>query len=406
MSNKTIWILNMTAGKPDSGWGERHYYFSKFWVKKGYDIKIVSGSYNHLFHNQPKIENKRFTLEKVEDGITFCWVKIPRYDGGSIYKLWSMIVFAFKILSLSPKLLGKPSYILVSSMPIFPILSGWYLKNKFKAKKLFFEIRDLWPLTPMYLNGYSKWHPMILVMKWIERFGYRKSDAIVSLLPNAHKYINPISKDVSKFNWIPNGIDELLLEKQKLPKETIKLIPENKFIVGYTGTMGMANALEYLIEASILLKDNTAIHFVLVGDGYLKAALQTSVSENSNVTFINKINKNQVQHMLTYFDVCFVGRNNTPLFDYGVSSNKFFDYMLAKKPIISSSNKINDPVELSGCGYLVKPESAQKISDAILEIHQLKDSEKNELGNKGFEYVKEYHNFNYLSSLYIKLFEY
>ena len=395
----------MTAGKPDSGWGERHYYFSKFWVKKGYDVKIVSGSYNHLFHNQPKIENKKFTLEEVEKGITFCWVKIPKYDGGSVYKLWSMIIFAFKILSLSTKEIGKPSYILVSSMPIFPILSGWYLKRKHKAEKLFFEIRDLWPLTPMYLSGYSKWHPMIIIMRWIEKFGYKKADKIISLLPNAHTYINKISKDASKFHWIPNGIDEGLLVRENLSDSIINQIPKNKFIVGYTGTMGMANALEYLIEASITLKNNDKIHFVLVGDGYLKKELQQKVKGNVNITFIDKINKNQVQHMLSLFDVCFVGRNNTPLFDYGVSSNKFFDYMLAKKPVISSSNKIKDPVELSGCGFVVKPESSEAIIEAILKIYNFTDNEKIESGQKGYKYVKKYHNFDYLSSLYIKLFD-
>ena len=394
----------MTAGKPDSGWGERHYYFSKFWVKKGYDVKIISGSYNHLFHNQPKIENKKFTLEEVENGITFCWVKIPKYDGGSVYKLWSMIVFAFKILSLSTKEIGRPSYILVSSMPIFPILSGWYLKKKHKAEKLFFEIRDLWPLTPMYLNGYSKWHPMVVIMRWIEKFGYKKADKIVSLLPNAHSYINNLSKDASKFHWIPNGIDEGLLLKEKLPNAVINQIPKNKFVVGYTGTMGMANALEFLIDASIVLKNNTKIHFVLVGDGYLKSELQQKVKGNTNITFIDKINKNQVQHMLSLFDVCFVGRNNTPLFDYGVSSNKFFDYMLAKKPVISSSNKIKDPVELSGCGFVVEPESSEAIIEAILKIYNFTDNEKSELGKKGYNYVKKYHNFDYLSSLYNNLF--
>ena len=405
MSKKTIWVINMTAGKSDSGWGERHYYFSKFWVKKGYDVKIVSGSYNHLFHNQPKIKNQRFTIEKVEDGITFCWVKIPEYDGGSIYKLWSMIIFAFKILSLSSKQIGKPSYILVSSMPIFPILSGWYLKKKHKAKKLFFEIRDLWPLTPMYLSGYSKWHPIIIVMRWIEKFGYKKADEIVSLLPNAHTYINKISKDASKFHWIPNGIDEDLLIEEKLPQQIVNQIPKDKFIVGYTGTMGMANALEYLIDASISLKNNDKIHFVLVGDGYLKKELQQKVFGNSNITFINKINKNQVQHMLSLFYVCFVGRNNTPLFDYGVSSNKFFDYMLAKKPVISSSNKIKDPVELAGCGFVVKPESSNAIEEAVLNIYNLSDDKRYIIGTKGYSYVKKYHNFDYLSSLYIKLFE-
>lgn len=395
----------MTAGKPDSGWGERHYYFSKHWVKKGYNVKIVSGSYNHLFHNQPNIGKTNFTLEEVEKGITFCWVKIPKYDGGSVYKLWSMIVFAFKILNLSSTQLGTPSYILVSSMPIFPILSGWYLKKKFKAKKLFFEIRDLWPLTPMYLNGYSKYHPMIVLMKWVEKFGYKKADKIISLLPNAHSYINNISGDKSKFVWIPNGIDEDLLVNEKLSQAIINKIPKEKFIIGYTGTMGKANALEYLIEAAILLKNMPTFHFVLVGDGYLKNELQKKVESNTNVTFIKKINKNQVQHMLTFFDICFVGRNNTPLFDFGVSSNKFFDYMLAKKPIISSSNKIKDPVELSKCGYVVKPESGHEIQKAIHKIHLLSDKEKEILGDNGYKYVKEFHNFDYLSNLYIKLFK-
>ncbi len=402
---KVVWIINMTAGKPDSGWGERHFYFSKFWIKKGYDVKIISGSYNHLFHNQPTIDsNKKITLEKVEEGITFCWVKIPEYDGGSIFKLWSMIVFAFKVLFLKTKILGKPEVILVSSMPIFPIISGWYLKKKFKAKKLLFEIRDLWPLTPMYLKGYSKWHPMILIMAWVEKFGYKKADKIVSLLPNAHSYINKISRDKSKFCWIPNGIDETLLIKEQLPNSISKQIPSNKFVIGYTGTMGMANALEYLIEASILLKNNKDMHFVFVGDGYLKDKLREQVKGNTNITFISKINKNQVQHMLTFFDICFVGRNKTPLFDYGVSSNKFFDYMLAKKVIISSSNKIKDPVELSGAGLIVEPENGKAIVDGIIKIYNYSAKEREEIAIKGYNYVKEYHNFKYLSDLYLKLF--
>lgn len=396
----------MTSGKPDSGWGERHYYFSKYWVRKGYEVKIISGSYNHLFKNQPTIdENQKFTLEEVDEGITFCWVKVPKYDGGSVFKLWSMIRFAIRTRKLNANLLGKPDYILVSSMPIFPILTGWHLKKKLKAKKLFFEIRDLWPLTPMYLKGYPKWHPIVFVMAWIERFGYRRSDAIVSLLPNAHLYINKISKDPSKFFWIPNGIDESLLNRESLSDEIIQQIPKDKFVIGYTGTMGMANALEYLIDCSILLKENKDIHFVLVGDGYLKDELKDKVSGNDNVTFIDKINKDQVQAMLENFSVCFVGRNNTPLFDYGVSSNKFFDYMLAGKPVISSSNKIKDPVELSGCGFVVKPESAESIKEAVLKLQKMSEAERNNLGTKGLEYVKKYHNFSYLSDLYIKLFD-
>lgn len=402
--SKVIWILNQTAGKPDSGWGERHYYFSRHWVKKGYKVTIISGSYNHLFKNQPITENKIFTLEEVEDGITFCWVKIPKYKGDSAFKLWSMLVFAFKTFFLTTEILEKPSIIIVSSMPIFPIISGWVLKKRYRAKKLLFEIRDLWPLTPIYLKGYSKWHPIVIIMSWFEKFGYRKADTIISLLPNAHTYINQLSNEPSKFKCIPNGIDEALLVNEPLTKEIIDKIPKSKFVIGYTGTMGLANALEYFVEASTLLMYNDKIHFVLVGDGYLKKELVEKTFGQNNITFIPKINKNQVQQILSYFDVCFIGRNDIPLFDYGVSSNKYFDYMLAKKPVLVSSNRIKDPVELSDCGITVKPESAETIKDGILQLFQLSKEEMDKFSENGYNYVKKYHNFNFLSEAYLKLF--
>lgn len=404
MSHKVIWVINQTAGKLDSGWGERHYFLSKYWVEKGFDVKIISGSYNHLFMNQPKISNKTFTIEEVEQGITFCWVKTPKYFDGGYGKFWSNIVFMLKVFFLPHKKLHKPDIIIVSSMPIFSIINGYFYKKRFKAKKLIIEIRDLWPLTPIYLKGYSTKNILVKIIAWFEKFAYRKSDEIVSLLPNAHIYINQISKDPKKFHWIPNGIDEKLLLNEELPKSIIDQIPKNKFIIGYAGTMGLANALEFFIESSILLKEEFNIHFILVGDGYLKKTFLEQTKGNKNITFISKINKNQVQQMLYFFDVCYVGRYNIKLYDYGVSYNKYYDYMLSSKPILESSNKIKSPTELADCGVIVQPESAKAIVEGIYYLKTLDKMELNNLGLKGYNYVKKYHNFEFLSEKYRKLF--
>ncbi|MDT0552256.1 glycosyltransferase family 4 protein [Urechidicola vernalis] len=404
MSKKTIWVLNQTAGKPTSGWGERHYYFAQKWIEKGYDVMIISGSYNHLFHTQPEIGKKPFTLERIDEKLSFCWVKTPPYFDGGVRKFWSNMVFMFRLFFLPFSKLSRPNYIIVSSMPIFPILNGYLLRRKFKAKKLITEIRDLWPLTPMYLLGYSKNHPLIKIVGWFEKFAYKQSDAIVSLLPNAATYINAISKDANKFHWIPNGIDEDLLDHESISNEMISQFPNNKFIIGYAGTMGMANALEYFVAASTLMQHEERIHFVLVGDGYLKEGLLVQTNNQKNISFLPKVKKNQVQALLSNFDVCFIGRNNTPLFDHGVSSNKYFDYMLACKPVLVSSNLIKDPVELSGCGITVAPESAQAIVDGIQRLSNLSTEELNKFGRLGKQYVKKYHNFEYLSNQYLKLF--
>tara|TARA_Y100001954_G_scaffold201136_1_gene220300 strand:- start:508 stop:771 length:264 start_codon:yes stop_codon:yes gene_type:complete len=53
---KNIWVINQFAGNPKSGWGERHYFFSKYWIRKGYNVSIISGSYNHVFKTLPTVK--------------------------------------------------------------------------------------------------------------------------------------------------------------------------------------------------------------------------------------------------------------------------------------------------------------------------------------------------------------
>ncbi len=402
-TGKNIWVINQFAGTPSSGWGERHHYFAQYWLEAGYRVNIISGSFNHMFNQLPEAPDT-YNFKEVE-GRSFCWVKTPVYKGQSVMRFWSMLVFAWRILFLPIEKLGKPDHIIVSSMPIFPVLSGYWLKKRWKARHLFFEIRDIWPLTLVHLMEVSKYHPFVLFLGWFEKLGYRKADKIVSLLPNAAKHINAISKDPGKFVYIPNGLSADQLIDEALEEDIVKALPKDKFLIGYTGTFGKANALESLVEAASLLKDHPKIHFVLVGDGYLKEELQEAAKDLPNLTIVRKIRKNQVQSILNYFQACFVGRNNSPLFEHGVSANKYFDYMLAEKPILDANNLIKDPVELSGCGLIVEPESAHAIADGAVKLFEMTEKERLEMGKKGKEYVLNFHGIRHLADSYRTLFE-
>lgn len=400
---KNVWIINQFAGKPTSGWGERHFYLSKNWILKGYNVTIISGSFNHVFNELPEAP-RQFNFEFVEN-TRFCWVKTPKYNPQSVSRFWSFMVFAFKVLFLPIDIIGKPDIIVVSSMPIFPILTGYWLKLRYKSKALFFEIRDIWPLTLVLLGGVSKNHPAVKLIGWFERFGYKKADKIVSLLPNAAEHFEEVSRAASKFVYIPNGLDEEVLIREDISSEYLDKIPKGKFVIGYTGTLGLANALEYFVQAAGLLKSDDRFFFVIVGEGYLKNQLMEASTDFGNIIFLPKVRKNQVAAYLSKFDLCFVGRNDSPLFKHGVSANKYFDYMLASKPILDSNNYIKDPVELSGCGLIVMPDSAESIKDGILTLYELGQDKLLELGLKGKTYVKEKHNITFLSNEYVKLFE-
>lgn len=401
---KTIWVINYFAGTPLSGWGERHYYFAKYWKEMGYEVKIISSSYNHMFNEKTlPVVTEKFTNEQF-DGLDFVWVKTPRYNPQSMKRFWSQLVFAWKVMQLPIAQYGKPSTIIVSSMPIFPIWSGIKMKHKYGAK-LLFEIRDIWPLTLQLLGNKSASHPAVKFIGWFERIGYQQSDVVVSLLPNAHQHFNEVAKKKVEFAYIPNGIDATQLKSETIEAEMKRAIPKDKFVIGYAGTLGLANALEYLIDAAYILQADDRFHFVIVGDGYLKTQLQDKSKPWGNVTFFDKIKKNQVQDLLAHFDVCFVGRNDTPLFKHGVSANKYFDYMLAEKPILDSNNLIKDPVDLSGCGIIVKPDSAEAIVNGIMQLYTMSETERKQMGAKGRQYVLRNHSIQHLATQYAALFK-
>ena len=247
----------------------------------------------------------------------------------------------------------------------------------FYKAKLVFEVRDIWPLTLIDIGGYSPKHPFIKLMQYVEDKAYKYSDKVTSNLPYAYEHMIKRGVSKEKFVWIPNGIDVEEIQEQEDLSESVKnQIPKNKFIIGYTGSIGIANALDVLIEAAILLKDNLNISFVIVGKGKNKASLIQKVQQHDlqNVIFIDSIPKQQIQTMLKYFNVCFLGLKKSDIFRFGVSPNKLFDYFFSKKPILYNidSGK-NTPVLASKSGVEVEPGNIENLANAVLKLHKLSE---------------------------------
>ena len=400
INNKTLWIINEYAGSPYHGMEFRHYYLGKELVKRGYNVYIITASYSHLFYNKPEIKED-FTIENI-DGINYLWIKVPEYKNSHDKKrVLKWFIFTFKTyFKLPMDQLSKPDVILVSPMAPFPIISGYKWAKKFKAK-LLYEVKDIWPLTLIEIGGYSQNHPFIKLMEWFEKFAYKKADKVISVLPLAWKHMEQQGMDRNKFVYIPNGIDpEDYIINEPLPKEIEEKIPKDKFIVAYTGTIGKANALEYLIDAAYKLKDYKDIVFLIVGKGMEENNLKNKAKALglNNVIFSPPVKKTQVQSVLKLIDVCYIGLRNEKIFEFGVSPNKLFDYMYAGKPILYAINSGNRPVEEANCGISVDAENPDAIANGILKLYNLSQEERSKLGENGKNYVLKNHTYKQIAN--------
>jgi glycosyltransferase involved in cell wall biosynthesis len=404
-----ILLINHYAGCPQYGMEYRPFYLAKEWVKGGHKVIIIGASFSHL--RRIYIEFRGQIKKEVTEGISYIWIKTPKYQWNNIKRALNIFSFVWKLISNSKTYSREfnPNVIIASStypLDIFPA----YLISRFAKAKLIFEVHDLWPLTPIELGSMPKWHPFIVIMQIAEDFAYKRADKVISILPKALDYMVSRGLDPKKFVYIPNGIDieEWQSFDAPLPpqhQETVeRLRQEGKFLVCYTGSHGVANALDYFIESATYLKD-LPVFLILVGQGQEKEKLQKYAMENNlnNVIFLPPVPKKSIPELLSKMDVLYISLRRSPLFRYGISPNKLFDYMMAGRPIIQAIEAGNDPVAESSCGISVSPENPVAIAEAIKKLFFMSAVEREEMGMKGREYVIKNHNYKVLAKKFLEV---
>lgn len=403
--SKNIWIVNEYAGSPEYGMTFRHYYLAKEFVQQGHSVTIITASYSHFLKKFPPMEEKKYYLENIE-GVDFLWVKVNRYkEAFDKRRILKWFEFAYRLRNIPKVIAQKPDFIISSPTAPFAAYSTLRLAKKLGAKHVF-EVRDIWPLTLVEVGGYSPNHPFIKLMGWFERLALKKSDILVSNLQNYSKHIQKIGINRTA-HWVSNGIyTKEMNSSTPLDEEILSTIPKNKFIVGYTGKIGVSNAIEYLIAAAEKLMTNEEIAFVIVGRGQEKSVLQQKAKNLKNVLFVDAIPKRQVQSMLSIFDVCYIGLNKEKLFRYGVSPNKLFDYMHSEKPILYAIDSgANNIVDLANCGITREAENVDAIVAGILRLYNMDDTKRIELGQNGKSYVENHFTYTKLAEKYIAILE-
>ena len=399
---KIIWFVSQYAGGPGVGMQYRQFQLAKELNIQGNKAMVISGSFSHLYRNPPTV--KRNGERQRLEGVDFVWVKNPRYEKSiSLGRFWNMLVFAWNILRLDVSSFPKPDAVVVSSPSMLPIVAALKWKRRFKCK-VFFEVRDIWPLTLQELGNLSRLHPLVMFMRYFECIAYRKSDLVISLLPNARKHYEKGGMPAKNFRYLPNGVETDIPEVQETSNWPAS-IADTDFVVGYGGSIGKANALRYLIDAAHLLQEEKSIHFVCVGKGDQLDALKHQASGLSNVHFLPPVEKREFLAMLKKFTLCYIGLERESLFRFGVSPNKLFDYMLAKRPVLYAIDSGNKPVDEAKCGWSVDAANPQLIANSISEAAKSNRAELNRLGENGYRFVIENHTYAHLAKQLVSFIE-
>ncbi|WP_109120799.1 glycosyltransferase family 4 protein [Azospirillum sp. TSO22-1] len=400
-----ILLINHYAGSDRLGMEYRPFYLAREWVAAGHRVTIVGASHSHLRARQPEPTHDLAT--DVEEGVRYRWLRTRPYSGNGLGRVANMAAFVAKLWAYAPRLAReeRPDVVICSSTYPLDIYPGARIARRAGAR-LVFEVHDLWPLTPMLLGGYSPGHPFIRAMQAAEDYACRHVDTLVSILPHTRDYLVGRGLDPAKFVHIPNGIPAAAFRNApagELPPDLASRIAAERarghFLVGYAGGINPSDPLETILDAAIRLKDKP-VSFIFVGGGSAEREFKARIAAAAlpNVHHMGVIPKVLVQTFLAEMDALTMSWKRSPLYAYGVSPNKVFDYMLAGRPIVQACEAGNDLVGEGRCGFTVPPEDTQAFADALLRLSGMAPEERARLGGNGRRFVLEHHDYRVLAA--------
>jgi glycosyltransferase involved in cell wall biosynthesis len=408
MGNSSIWIINHYAHTPNLPGGFlRHYEIGRRLLEKRYSVSLFSSDFLHYtfrYYKTAKTKKKYF-WENVE-GIDWYWIRTIPYGGNNVQRVLNMISFAWKVFWIGYKKKERPEVVIGSSPQLFAVFSAWLL-SRAKKSKFIFEVRDLWPQSLIDLGEFSPSHPFIWLLAKLEKFLYQRADAIVTLLPNASKYIKTLGISEEKIFWIPNGVDVEKFTLTSVQRENDE--SHTPFVLMYAGAHGQANALDMILDSAALILEQGVndILFEFIGDGPEKKNLIEIVKQKklTNVQFTDPIPSSEIPVKLSNADALVFCLEDSPLFKYGISPNKLFTYLASGKPILLSANSLNNPVQEAGAGISVPPRDPQILAQAVIKLFRMNPQERKEMGKRGIEYVKKYYDYSILTDKYQEVIE-
>ena len=348
---KTL-ILHQYFNTPQTGGSLRSYYLAKALVEKGIETVVITT------HNGVAV--KKETVE----GIEVHYLPIP-YDNrfGFFKRVSSFLKFVGSIVKEAGQFKDADVCYAIST-PLTIGLAAIWIKKRYNIP-YYFEVGDLWPDAPIQI-GIIKNGMLKSILFKLEKSIYKRAKAIIALSESIKIEIERKVKG-KQIHVIPNMADtDFYQPESKRPDLEAKFGVQNKFVVSYVGTIGLANGLEFFL-ACAEVSAKLPIQFLLCGEGAMLEKLKQIAAEKklNNLTFIPSQNRNGVHEVLNVTDAAFISFQPLPVLETG-SPNKYFDALAAVKLIvINFGGWIKEEIKQNNCGISVYAHNPQDFVSRI-----------------------------------------
>ena len=369
----------------------------RHWARLGHEVTVLTGFPNHPTgvvppEWRPRLGNlvHRETVDGIQ--VVRTWL-LPFPNRKSYERMLNYSSFCISA-ALRGLEVRRPDVVIATSPQLLVGLAGWWIAL-WQRVPFVFEVRDLWPESLSAVGMGEERSLLHRFLGQIAGFLYRKADRIVPVTPAFKAHLMQHWKvPAEKIDIVENGVEAGLFAPVESSARRIRqdLKLENKFVIAYIGTLGLAHGLDTLIEAATRLQTSTPdIAFLLVGEGADKDRLITLAQERrlQNVRIVNQQPRELIPAFISASDACVVLLKKTELFKTVVPT-KMLEFMSCARPVILGvDGQARALLEEAHGGIFVEPENVEALLRAVKHLHQ-DPCQRKRMGENARSYVLEH----------------
>ncbi|NMB12827.1 MAG: glycosyltransferase family 4 protein [Firmicutes bacterium] len=390
------WV-NQYVVAPDAPGGTRHFEFALRLNQKGITVELVAADLNLSTRSYTRrfSSRKRQNITEEVEGVKIHWLYTTLYSRNNWRRAYSMFRFAWSVFWFLMRVPIDESSVFIGSSPHLLAALATQLAARMRGTRLIFEVRDLWPETLIGMTGKNGLAAKIL--RLIADYLYNRSEKIIVLASQSQEVIAARGVPKQKIIFVPNSVDPDLFQEKNVEGFAFPgTLKEDDFIAVYAGAHGSANNLDLILDAAAFLQEQGyhRVKFLLVGDGPCKGELVERIKREDidNVVFLDPVRKVQIPALFKRCDVGLLVLRDVPVFRYGISPNKLFDYMASGLPVVTNvQGEVASVIAEANCGLVVSPEDTAGFAKRVAELSS-DPGRCRQLGEAGRKYVFENYN--------------
>ncbi|MHB8058191.1 MAG: glycosyltransferase family 4 protein [Desulfuromonadaceae bacterium] len=314
---------------------------------------------------------------------------LPRGKGGGLQLALNYLSFAVAASVFGPLLCkGKFDQIFVfEPSPITVGIPALILK-KLKSAPVLFWVQDLWPES-LSATGAVKSKKVLALVAHLVKFIYQRCDRILIQSKSFFASVLQQGGEKGRIFYFPNSAESLFTTPPSA-KTPIPPLPEG-FKVMFAGNIGAAQDFETIIDAAERLQSHKDIHWVIVGDGRMRAWSEAEVKNrglSDNVHFLGRYPIEAMPVFFSHADALLVTLKKEPIFALTIPS-KIQSYLACGRPVIAAlDGEGASVIEEAGAGITCQGGAPVELAQAVLKMYETPKSEREKMGASGRAYYE------------------